>query len=149
MASACPVCNAPLPEGADACPTCGFKLLGRTQAFSPIAVQPNANTAPASILEECTLSIVKGPQVGNVFRLSSDAITIGRSPQCDIFLNDMTVSRMHATLKRIPGGYEIVDADSFNGLWVNNLNVKEAVLKDGDVVQIGTFCLVYQSMPSM
>ena len=149
MASVCPVCNAPLPEGADACPACGFKLLGRTQAFSPIAVQPNANTAPASILEECTLSIVKGPQVGNVFRLSSDAITIGRSPQCDIFLNDMTVSRMHATLKRIPGGYEIVDADSFNGLWVNNLNVKEAVLKDGDVVQIGTFCLVYQSMPSM
>ncbi|WP_303249846.1 FHA domain-containing protein [uncultured Slackia sp.] len=149
MASVCPVCNAPLPEGADACFTCGFKLLGRTQAFSPIAVQPNANTAPASILEECTLSIVKGPQVGNVFRLSSDAITIGRSPQCDIFLNDMTVSRMHATLKRIPGGYEIVDADSFNGLWVNNLNVKEAVLKDGDVVQIGTFCLVYQSMPSM
>ena len=91
----------------------------------------------------------EGVQVGNVFRLSSDAITIGRSPQCDIFLNDMTVSRMHATLKRIPSGYEIVDADSFNGLWVNNLNVKEAALKDGDVVQIGTFCLVYQSMPSM
>lgn len=47
----------------------------------------------------------------------------------------MTVSRMHATLDRVPGGYKIVDADSFNGLWVNNLNMKEAVLNDGDVVQ--------------
>ena len=149
MATVCPGCNAPLSEHDSACPTCGFKLLGRTEAFSPIAMQPNANTAPASILEECTLKIVKGPQVGNVFRLSADAITIGRSPQCDIFLNDMTVSRMHATLKRTAKGYEIVDADSFNGLWVNNLNVKEAVLGDGDVVQIGTFCLVFQSMPNM
>ena len=59
----------------------------------------------------------------------------------------MTVSRMHATLDRVPGGYKIVDADSFNGLWVNNLNMKEAVLNDGDVVQIGTFCLLYQSTP--
>lgn len=149
MAIVCPVCNAPLSEQDSACPTCGFKLLGKTEAFSPIVMQPNENTSPASILEECTLSIVKGPQVGNVFRLAADAITIGRSPQCDIFLNDMTVSRMHATLKRVQGGYEIVDADSFNGLWVNNLNVKEARLQDGDVVQIGTFCLVYQSMPSM
>ena len=54
---------------------------------------------------------------------------------------------MHATLDRVPGGYKIVDADSFNGLWVNNLNMKEAVLNDGDVVQIGTFCLLYQSTP--
>ena len=146
MATVCPVCNAPLGESDSACPVCGFKLLGRTQAFSPITtVQSSENTASASILEEATLRIVKGPQVGNVFRLSCDQITVGRSPQCDIFLNDMTVSRMHATLDRVPGGYKIVDADSFNGLWVNNLNMKEAVLNDGDVVQIGTFCLLYQS----
>ena len=125
MATVCPVCNAPLGESDSACPVCGFKLLGRTQAFSPITtVQSAENTASASILEEATLRIVKGPQVGNVFRLSCEQITVGRSPQCDIFLNDMTVSRMHATLDRVPGGYKIVDADSFNGLWVNNLNVQ-------------------------
>lgn len=144
MASVCPVCNAPLPEGADACPTCGFKLLGRTQAFSPIAVQPNANTAPASILEECTLSIVKGPQVGNVFRLSSDAITIGRSPQCDIFLNDMTVSRMHATFRREDGCFVVHDENSFNGVWVNNQIVQVKALKSGDFIQIGAFCLMFE-----
>ena len=145
----CPVCNATLSESDSACPVCGFKLIGRTQAFAPIAVDPTPNMASPSLLSEATLSIVKGPQVGNVFRLSADSLTIGRSPQCDIFLNDMTVSRMHATLRRTPAGYEIVDADSFNGLWVNNLNVKDAVLKDGDVVQIGTFCLVYQATPQM
>ena len=112
-------------------------------------MSPTPNMASPKLLSEATFSIVKGPQVGNVFHLSADTLTIGRSPQCDIFLNDMTVSRMHATMRRTPAGYEIVDADSFNGLWVNNLNVKDAVLKDGDVVQIGTFCLVYQATPQM
>ena len=145
----CPVCNAILSDSDSACPVCGFKFIGKTQAFAPIAMNPTENLASHTLLDEATFTIVKGPQVGNVFRLSADALTIGRSPQCDIFLNDMTVSRMHATLQRTPDGYVIIDADSFNGLWVNNLNVKEAELKDGDVVQIGTFCLVYQATPQM
>ncbi len=145
----CPVCNAALSEDDSACPVCGFKFIGKTQAFAPITMNPTENMASPSLLDEATFSIVKGPQVGNVFHLSADELTIGRSPQCDIFLNDMTVSRMHATMRRTSAGYEIVDADSFNGLWVNNLNVKDALLKDGDVVQIGTFCLVYQATPQM
>lgn len=149
MAMICPVCNAPLSDGDVSCPACGFKLLERTQAFAPIAVSTAASSVPRTIPEECTLSIVKGPQVGNVFRLAADAVTLGRSPRCDIFLNDMTVSRLHATLKRAGEGYDIMDEDSFNGLWVNNRNVKNARLADGDTVQIGTFCLVYHSMPSM
>ena len=81
--------------------------------------------------------------------LAADRLTVGRSPQCDIFLNDMTVSRMHATIERTPAGFRISDADSFNGLWVNNLNVKDADLRDGDIVQIGTFCLMYLATPTM
>ena len=61
----------------------------------------------------------------------------------------MTVSRMHATIERTPTGFRISDADSFNGLWVNNLNVKDADLRDGDIVQIGTFCLMYLATPTM
>lgn len=149
MPIVCPVCNATLADGAQACPMCGFKLLGRTQAFAPVSMQPNANTASAALLEEATLNVVKGPQIGNVYRLAAPELTIGRSPQCDIFLNDMTVSRMHATLKREGAGYRIIDHDSFNGLWVNNLNVRDALLQNGDTVQIGTFCLVYQATPRM
>ncbi len=147
----CPVCGAPVPAEASACEACGFKLLGRTQAFKPLNMQAQANaaTAPASLLSEATLKIVKGPQIGSSFRLAADRLTVGRSPQCDIFLNDMTVSRMHATIERTPSGFKITDADSFNGLWVNNLNVKDADLRDGDVIQIGTFVLVYLATPAM
>lgn len=148
MAIVCPVCSAAVEPTAAACPQCGFNFSGSTQAFKPISMQPTPNMARAELLQEATLSIVKGPQVGNVFRLSVPELTIGRSPQCDIFLNDMTVSRMHATLKREAAGYCIVDADSFNGLWVNNVNVREAQLHDGDVIQIGTFCLVYKATPT-
>lgn len=147
MATTCPVCGAVVEQSAAACPQCGFNFPGSTQAFKPISVDPTPNMANPALLQEATLSIVKGPQVGNIFRLNAEELTIGRSPQCDIFLNDMTVSRMHASLKREAQGYRIFDADSFNGLWVNNLNVKDAALQDGDVVQIGTFCLVYKATP--
>ena len=123
----------------------------RTQAFKPLNMQAQASPAMANpaLLSEATLKIVKGPQIGSSFRLAADRLTVGRSPQCDIFLNDMTVSRMHATIERTPAGFRISDADSFNGLWVNNLNVKDADLRDGDIVQIGTFCLMYLATPTM
>lgn len=148
----CPVCGAPVAPNTQACERCGFKLLGRTQAFKPLNLQTqsaNSATADRSLLREATLKVVKGPQTGNTFRLAADRLSVGRSPQCDIFLNDMTVSRMHASIERTPSGFKIVDADSFNGLWVNNFNVREADLRDGDVVQIGTFCLVYLATPVM
>ena len=147
----CPVCGAPVAADAIACGACGFKLLGRTQAFKPLNMQAQASPAMANpaLLSEATLKIVKGPQIGSSFRLAADRLTVGRSPQCDIFLNDMTVSRMHATIERTPAGFRISDADSFNGLWVNNLNVKDADLRDGDIVQIGTFCLMYLATPTM
>ncbi len=148
----CPVCGAPVAAEASACDACGFKLLGKTQAFKPLNMQAqatNAATANANLLSEATLKIVRGPQVGASFRLAADRLTVGRSPQCDIFLNDMTVSRMHATIERTPSGFKIIDADSYNGLWVNNLNVRDADLRDGDVVQIGTFVLAYLSTPSI
>ena len=57
----------------------------------------------------------------------------------------MTVSRLHAVLERTGATYTVLDQDSYNGLWVNNVNVKSAMLADGDVVQVGTFSLVFQS----
>jgi pSer/pThr/pTyr-binding forkhead associated (FHA) protein len=68
---------------------------------------------------------------------------VGRSPQCDIFLNDMTVSREHATIRPEAGEFVIKDSNSFNGIWINNQNVEEAVLEEGDIVQIGAFCLLF------
>ena len=78
------------------------------------------------------------------YALGSEPVTIGRSPQCAIFLNDMTVSRMHATIEPEDGCYVIRDANSFNGVWVNNENVEARTLRPGDFIQIGTFCLQYE-----
>ena len=61
-----------------------------------------------------------------------------------IFLNDMTVSRMHATIEQENGCYVIRDANSFNGVWVNNDSVEARALRPGDFIQIGTFCMQYE-----
>ncbi len=90
------------------------------------------------------LHVVRGPQTGVTYQLGDQALTIGRSPQCDLFLNDMTVSREHASVEPADGGYVIRDANSFNGVWVNNESVETRRLVSGDVIQIGAFCLVYK-----
>ena len=71
-------------------------------------------------------------------------MTIGRSPQCDIFLNDMTVSRMHAVIEKEGSSFIIRDQNSYNGLWVNDLSVESKTLRDGDQIQVGSFTLEYQ-----
>ncbi len=85
-----------------------------------------------------------GPQTGRQLRPTGEPVTIGRSPQCDVFLNDMTVSREHASIEPANGGYVIRDANSFNGVWVNNDSVEARALRPGRLHQIGTFCLLYE-----
>ena len=123
--SMCPVCNNPIDSQAPVCPHCGFKLLGSTQRFEPVSFGDDA------------LPVAAAPQ-------AAAALHVVRSPQCDLFLNDMTVSREHASVEPADGGYVIRDANSFNGVWVNNESVETRRLVSGDVIQIGAFCLVYK-----
>ena len=74
-------------------------------------------------------------------------MSVGRDPQCDIFLNDMTVSREHAEIEVTGEGCVIRDKNSFNGVWVNDRAVEACALKPGDVIQIGAFCLIYRERP--
>ena len=146
MSERCPVCSHEISPNDTVCPTCGFKLLGATQAMQPLVMSETpATTVEESAPARATLNVVRGPQVGISFVLTGEPVTIGRSPQCTIFLNDMTVSRMHATIEQENGCYVIRDANSFNGVWVNNDSVDAPrKLQDGDVIQIGAFCLLYQ-----
>jgi pSer/pThr/pTyr-binding forkhead associated (FHA) protein len=65
-------------------------------------------------------------------------MTIGRSRECDIFLEDLAVSRLHATIKECAHGeYEIVDNCSATGTFVNGYPVKRHRLQEGDMIQIG------------
>ncbi len=89
------------------------------------------------------LSIIKGPQSGNTFKISGPETSVGRDPANGIFLNDMTVSRAHAKIVRRPGSTVIEDLGSLNGTWVDGAIVTSAPLHDGSTIQIGTFTLVY------
>ena len=141
----CPVCFTPLTHNESVCPSCGYRMAGATQAFEPVVINPLTAVSQQPVPNLAQVKVVKGPQAGNTIELRGDRLTIGRSPQCDVFLNDMTVSRLHAVLERTGATYTVLDQDSYNGLWVNNVNVKSAMLADGDVVQVGTFSLVFQS----
>lgn len=95
-----------------------------------------------------TLTIVKGPQIGQTFELDAPEITLGRDPRNSVFLNDMTVSRHHAKmdLSNVASGVaSIEDLGSLNGTWVDGAITTRAALKDGSTIQIGTFRMVFHT----
>ena len=95
-----------------------------------------------------TLTIVKGPHIGQTFELSSPIVTLGRDPKSSVFLNDMTVSRHHARmdLTNVSGGMATIeDLGSLNGTWVDGAIASRARLKDGSTIQIGTFRMVFHT----
>lgn len=91
------------------------------------------------------LVVVRGPNLGARFLLNAEKVSVGRKPKCDIFLDDVTVSRKHATFVREGTGYVMRDAGSLNGTYVNRERVDSAQLKTGDIVQIGKYRMVYYS----
>lgn len=122
---------------------------GATQIFR----MPSADATVPDIMAvskpvQPTLTIVKGPQIGETFELNAATITIGRDPSNSVFLNDMTVSRHHANLdlSNVSSGFaSIKDFGSLNGTWVDGAIVNEANLKDGSTIQIGTFRMVFHT----
>jgi pSer/pThr/pTyr-binding forkhead associated (FHA) protein len=89
------------------------------------------------------LVVQRGPGAGNRFLLDQDVVTAGRHPESEIFLDDITVARRHVEFRRTAGGFTVSDVGSLNGTYVNRDRIDEAVLANGDEVQIGKFRLVY------
>ena len=89
------------------------------------------------------LVIKRGGEAGTSFVLASPITLIGRLPSCEIFLDDVTVSRIHAEVGQSAEGYVIRDRGSLNGTYVNRESVTERLLASGDEVQIGKFRLVF------
>lgn len=82
------------------------------------------------------------------FLLDQDVVTVGRHPDADIFLDDVTVSRRHAEFRAEAGGHRLVDMDSLNGTYVNHDRVDDVLLRPGMHVQIGKFRLTYHRNPA-
>jgi hypothetical protein len=91
------------------------------------------------------LILRQGKESDRAFELRTDRMTIGRSHESDILLEDPAVSRVHALVTRDAAGiYHLVDQDSANGTFVNNQPISEQVLEDGDEIQIGLLVLTFR-----
>lgn len=88
---------------------------------------------------QALLIVLRGPGEGTEFPLSGDLVSIGRAPESEVFLDDVTVSRRHAELRRGAQGWSIRDAGSLNGTYVNRRRVDDSALRPGDELQIGKF----------
>ncbi len=147
----CHNCGTRNPTGAKFCGACGNTLQPADAAETTISFIPEVPTYeteevsfPVEEIEEgkAVLVVKKGPEAGTNFFLEKDVVTCGRDSASDIFLDDVTVSRRHAEIRRDSSGFKIVDSDSLNGTFVNRNRVNSAALKNGDEIQIGKFKLV-------
>ena len=85
----------------------------------------------------------RGPNSGSRFLLDSDVTTVGRHPEADIFLDDVTVSRRHAEFLRHGSSFEVKDLGSLNGTYFDGVRIETALLSDGAEVQVGKFRLTF------
>jgi len=92
------------------------------------------------------LLVIKGPNIGDKFFIEKDEFLVGRSPESDVLLDDITVSRKHVILKKDVDGYKLFDAGSLNGSYLNGNIVEEALLSNGDRIQIGKYIFLYFSI---
>ena len=141
----CPECGAPVDGESKECRQCGAGLEGSTQSFAPVGGAEEAPNPIVATDEGPLLVVRKGHEVGERFYVDRDVLTIGRDPESDIFLNDVTVSRHHACLRSRDGVVSVEDAGSLNGTYVNGACVDSARLAHGDSVQVGTFQMVFMA----
>ena len=169
----CTACGRQNPDDARFCAQCGTRLvsLDDTSAGSSGSGGQSGSTSDSTITfrapvkgpdhEERALNpgdaaavdalpaghallvVQRGPSAGSRFLLDTDTVTAGRSPESEIFLDDVTVSRRHAEFRRTPEGFTVRDVGSLNGTYVNRDRIDAVLLQGGDEVQIGKFRLVY------
>ena len=149
----CPECGFQNLESSNYCSRCGALLIrdepggNTTMTFAPedLTDEEGAPLEDRPVEGTGTALVVRagGGRQGETFPLGAERMVIGRSPDADVFLDDVTVSRSHAFLHRGDDGYSIEDAGSLNGTYVNRRRVEKAKLEDGDEVQIGKYRLTF------
>jgi pSer/pThr/pTyr-binding forkhead associated (FHA) protein len=146
----CPECGFQNPVSANYCARCGTHLVKGeepsdvTQTYSVEELATDGADAPDIAVEGPALVVRSGGgRAGEHFVPSGARTVIGRSPDCDVFLDDVTVSRRHAVLVEEGGRFSIEDQGSLNGTFVNHARVDRVELANGDEVQIGKYRLTF------
>ena len=93
--------------------------------------------------EKAMILITRGSHKGSRFLITAEGASIGRSAESAIFLDDVTVSRTHATVQKNGKDFVLKDAGSLNGTYINNVSISEHALVSGDEFQIGKFHLLF------
>lgn len=148
----CNRCGHRNPERSAFCSSCGAPLAASvsdetTASFQ--ALEEGAEAPPGTVALEALphgaamLVVQRGPNAGSRFLLDRELTRVGRHPEADILLDDVTVSRKHAEILRTEEGHVVRDVGSLNGTYLNRQRVEEALLRNGDELQIGRFRLVY------
>lgn len=156
MALHCPECSFVNTDGANYCQKCG--------AFLGDLHQPSESSTATYRIDETTGELVPvelddmvaregaalvvragGGRVGESFAIDHERMSIGRRPDSDVFLDDVTVSRDHAILVRRGDEVHLDDLGSLNGTYVNRRRIDSQRLEDGDEVQIGKYKLTFLS----
>ena len=110
------------------------------------SLSPEHQAAVDALPERHALLVVRaGPKAGARFLLDSDVTTVGRHPNADIFLDDVTVSRRHAEFHRHGNSFQVEDLASLNGTYYDGVRIESALLEEGAEVQIGKFRLTFYS----
>ena len=148
----CPECGFQNPEAANFCARCGAALVKvepgseTTMSYTPEEGGEEAHVTLEDLGTEGPALVVRsgGGRAGEHFLPQGERTTIGRSPDCDIFLDDVTVSRKHAVLVQRDDGLFIEDEGSLNGTFLNRRRIEEpSRLENGDELQVGKYKLSY------
>lgn len=144
----CPECGFRSAEAAAYCSRCGALLARESVGETTLSLGPD-DLEPASSREsiEGPALVVRsgGGRAGESFEAIGDRAMIGRSPECDVFLDDVTVSRRHAELARDGNVFTIRDLGSLNGTFVNRRRIESSVLEDDDEIQVGKYRMTFLS----
>jgi hypothetical protein len=147
----CPECGYNNPEHAHFCAKCGAALVvpeegESTEAFTAPELPESLDPLEDLGVHGAALIVRSGGgRSGETFPVETSPTTIGRSPECAIFLDDVTVSRKHAVFTQDGDRWQIQDQGSLNGTFVNRERIETAEIRDGDEVQIGKYRLTFMA----
>lgn len=127
----------------DATVTYGDEFAAQLAALDGDASPEELDAIAALPSGSALLVVRRGPNVGARFLLDADLTTVGRHPEADIFLDDVTVSRRHAEFLRHGTAFEVKDLGSLNGTYFDGVRIDTALLSDGAEVQVGKFRLTF------
>ncbi len=145
----CTRCGHRNPPDSKFCSKCGHPLHDDTTiGLEPTQIEDDTGEIidlPLEDLHEgqALLVVTRGPNAGSQFLIEKEVTTLGRHPESDIFLDDITVSRRHAEIRRKNGSFFVHDLGSLNGTYGGRNRVDNTQLANGDELQVGKFKLFF------